>query len=110
VDVAKIGGGTPIVEDMEKANIIANKNLLPWDDTNKAMNPSGVRLGVQELTRIGFKEGDMVDVAQIFKELAIDKSDPLKIKEKVIDLRKGFKSIHYCFHEGKDPYEYHEFV
>ncbi len=110
VDVSKIGGGTPIVEDMERANIIANKNLLPWDDVKKAMNPSGIRLGVQELTRIGMKENDMSDIADIFKDVAIDKVDPIKVRESVIDLRKDFKSVHYCFYEGNDPYEYHELV
>ncbi|MEA1997936.1 MAG: serine hydroxymethyltransferase, partial [Euryarchaeota archaeon] len=45
------GGGAVVAEKLEKANIIINKNMLPSDkDPEK---PAGIRIGVQELTRIG---------------------------------------------------------
>jgi len=110
VDVSKIGGGTPIVEDLEKANIITNKNLLPWDDVNKAMNPSGIRLGVQELTRVGMSEQEMQDVAEFLKRIAIDKESPDKVRPDIIAFKSDFKNIHYCFNEGSNGYKYFELV
>src|SRR3989449_1731505 len=54
VDVKAQGGGAKGALDLERANIIANKNLLPTDTS--PVNPSGVRLGSHELTRIGMRE------------------------------------------------------
>ncbi len=109
VDVREIGGGTPIVEAMEQANIIANKNLLPWDDVDDALNPSGIRLGVQELTRIGMKEGEMEEVAELIKRVAIDKEDPKKVRQDVIELKRQFTRVHYCFHP-EEGYSYFDLV
>ncbi len=110
MDVSKLGGGTPLVEALERAHIITNKNLLPWDDVNQAMNPSGIRLGVQELTRIGMKEKDMDTVAEFFKRICIDKVAPEKVREDVREFRKGFTHIHYCFNTEVEAYKYYEIV
>ena len=109
-DVSKLGGGRKVVEDMEKANIIANKNLLPWDPNTKSMDPSGIRLGVQELTRIGMREKEMVEVAELLKRLIIGKEPVEKIRDGVIDLRKDFNQIHYCFSEGAEAYRHYKIV
>src|SRR5438093_806942 len=42
LDVAALGGGAKVAGDLEKANIITNKNLLPWDTSS--VKPSGIRL------------------------------------------------------------------
>src|SRR5207249_1368991 len=42
LDVASLGGGAKVAGDLEKANIITNKNLLPWDTSR--VKPSGIRL------------------------------------------------------------------
>jgi len=108
VDVADHGGGKQMALDLESANIITNMNLLPWD--TKPMNPSGIRLGVQELTRIGMKEGEMTDVAKFIKKVVIDKEDLKKVKEEVIEFRDGFQSIHYCFNDGVRPHKHYELI
>lgn len=110
MDVSKHGGGRVVVENLEKANVIANKNLLPWDPNTKSMDPSGIRVGVQELTRIGMREHDMKDVAEIFKKVIIDKLPPEQVANDVRALRKGFNTIHYCFHEGVDAYKHYKIV
>ena len=109
VDVSEHGGGKWADEAMEKANIITNRELLPWDDVSKAMEPSGIRLGSQELTRIGMGEGDMVDVAELIKKVVIDRVDPEKVKESVIELRRGYRTCKYCFNEG-EAYRHFELV
>ena len=53
VDVSQFGGGKECAQLLEDANIICNKNMLPRDKSS--VNPSGLRLGAQEMTRIGMK-------------------------------------------------------
>ncbi len=108
IDVSKLGGGAKVAKRLEKANIIVNKNLLPWDDLKNVNNPSGIRIGVQEITRLGMKENEMKIIAELFKRLLIDNESESKIKQEVINLRKKFKYIEYSF--VKSPaYKYYEF-
>ena len=107
VDVLKFGGGKEVSQLLEDANIICNKNMLPSDTS--AVRPSGIRLGVQELTRTGMKESEMKQVAELIFRV-MKKEDPLKVKEDVIALKKGFAKIQYCFNEGEPAYEYHKLV
>ena len=60
-------------------------------------DPSGLRLGTQELTRWGMKEDDMKEVARLFRRVLIDKEDPAEVKKDVIAFRKNFQKIHYTF-------------
>lgn len=108
VDVSKNGGGTWVAETLEKANIIINKNLLPWDDIVNARNPSGIRLGTQELTRIGMGRGEMEEIAELFKRVVIGKESVEKVKNDVIEMKKNFREVKYCF-DSKEPYEYYKF-
>jgi len=103
LDVTEQGGGAPCALDLETANIITNKNLIP-DDPGTAMRPSGLRLGTQELTRIGMTGSHMSEVAEFFKRILIDKEDPLKIKEDVTEFKKSFQTIHYCFNPDSPAY------
>jgi glycine hydroxymethyltransferase len=96
-DVKENGGGSRIAEDFEKANIIINKNLLPWDSLDQTSNPSGIRVGVQEMTRFGMKESDMKEIAHFMKRIAINKHKPDEVREDVEDFRKQFQEIHYTF-------------
>ena len=110
IDVAKQGGGRDVSLWMEQANMISNMNMLPHDDPRKPMNPSGIRLGSQELTRLGMKEDQMQDVAQFIKRVAIDKEDPKKVGRDVAEFKKDFNTLHYCFTEGYPAYQFHELV
>ena len=106
MDVNDIGGGTPLVEALEQANVITNKNLLPWDPANKALNPSGIRLGTAEVTRIGMGPQEMAEIADIFKEVCIDKKDPKVVRERVKELKRSFTKVHYCFNDGAEAYSW----
>ncbi|MEM3341359.1 MAG: serine hydroxymethyltransferase [Thermoplasmata archaeon] len=110
LDVKKLGGATKIVEDLEKANVITNKNLLPWDSVDDALNPSGIRLGVQELTRVGMKESEMKEVADIFKNLAIDKKPIEEVKQRVKELKRNFTKVKYCYTPEAEAYKFYELV
>lgn len=73
---------------LEKANILANRNTLPGDES--PFNPSGLRLGTPAVTTRGMKEKEMIKIAKFIKRILIDQEDPLKIKEEVIKLLSKF--------------------
>ncbi|MGB3458970.1 MAG: serine hydroxymethyltransferase [Halobacteriota archaeon] len=97
------GGGAVVAEKLEKANIIINKNMLPSDkDPEK---PAGIRIGVQELTRIGMKGSEMREIAALIARVVIGGEDENRIKDEVLALRAGFQHIHYCSDDG-DAYAF----
>ncbi len=97
LDVSDLGGGALVAQKLEDANIIVNKNLLPKDPPTAIKNPSGIRIGVQEMTRWGMKESDFKELARIMKKLIIDGRDVAEIRKEVIEFRKNFTKIHYAF-------------
>jgi glycine hydroxymethyltransferase len=102
VDVSDDGGGAKVADDLEAANIITNKNLLPKDTS--PVHPSGIRLGSQELTRLGMMEGEMVDVAEFLERVVKRGEAPAAVKEDVAEFKKDYNTIHYCFEEGMEAY------
>jgi len=97
LDVSDFGGGKEFADQMERSNIILNKNMLPWDSMKDSRNPSGIRIGVQELTRVGMKESEMKEIGELIKRVMVDKEEPEKVKSDVVELRGNFTKIHYCF-------------
>ncbi len=95
IDVRDLGGGDAVAKRLEQAYVITNKNMLPWDSSPD--KPSGLRLGVQELTRIGMKESDMVEIASIMKRLLIDEESADTVKEDAIALKRDFQDVKYSF-------------
>ena len=97
VDVQGYGGGRKIAESLEKANIILNKNLLPYDDQHNRENPSGLRVGFQDVTRRGFKESDVKHLCDLMLDVVKRKRKPSDVREDVIALRQNFQGIKYGF-------------
>jgi len=108
VEVSEYGRGTKVAKDLEKANIILNKNLMPWDNIDSSIDPSGIRIGTQELTRLGMKEKDMEAVAELIKRAVIDVDDKESVKKDIVELKKDFDKVMYSFDKGK-AYSYKEF-
>ncbi|MCL5783132.1 MAG: serine hydroxymethyltransferase [Candidatus Thermoplasmatota archaeon] len=104
-DVRKQGGGRKVAEYLEKCGIVLNKNLLPWDDSKHSQDPSGIRIGTQEITRIGFKEKDVRELASIMVKAISNFPDPERIQMEVKELKSRFGEIKFCFGKMK-PYEY----
>ena len=99
LDVRGQGGGHKVAKTLQEANIIVNKNLLPYDPPSAIKDPSGLRLGVQEMTRVGMKEGEMEQIALFFKKILIDKADPKRIASEVTEFRTGFTRVEFSFDE-----------
>jgi glycine hydroxymethyltransferase len=70
------------------------------------MHPSGVRIGVPEVTRLGMKETEMKEIASFIKQIVIDKSDPKVVASSVSNFRKQFQKVQYAFENSTDAYEY----
>ncbi|MDP6899261.1 MAG: serine hydroxymethyltransferase [Candidatus Thalassarchaeaceae archaeon] len=92
------GAGAKAAQLLEDAGIITNMNMLPGD--TKAMTPSGLRLGVQELTRVGMDVTQMEEVARLYARVLIHNEDPAAVKNDVRALKDEFLIIRYCFNES----------
>lgn len=97
LDVTKQGGGAKAALLLEEANIIVNKNLLPKDPPEAVKNPSGLRIGVQEMTRFGMKEDEMDVIADFMERVLIKGEEPSKVREEVKSFRSNFTKVHYGF-------------
>jgi len=108
IDITKHGDGGTIEETLEKANIIINRNLLPWDikEGRHFMHPGGIRMGVSEVTRLGMKESEMSEIAEFVKRVIIDKESVEKVKEDVAAFRTDYQKVHYCFENSTEAYKY----
>jgi len=108
VNVLSFSDGGTIEAELEKANIIVNRQLIPGDirEGRNYFHPGGIRLGVAEITRLGMKESEMKEVAGFIKKVVVDKKDKKKIAADVKKFRKDFQKVHYCFENKLGGYEY----
>ncbi len=66
VNVAQAGGGVEVAKRLEANDIIVNYNMVPGDTDPR--NPSGLRIGVPEMTRFGMDERAMGELAQLIHD------------------------------------------
>jgi glycine hydroxymethyltransferase len=106
VDIRAYGGGNKIAQDLEDANIVLNKNLLPYDDQSGKENPSGLRIGFQDITRRGFMESDVKHLCDLMLEVIKEKRKPVEVQKDVIALRKEFPTVKYGFQSVEEALVY----
>ncbi len=108
VNVLDYGDGGTIEADLEKANIIVNRQLIPGDlkAGRHYMHPGGIRLGTSEITRLGMKESEMKEIASLLKQVVVDKKDAGEIATRVKEFKTDFKKTQYCFDNKLGAYEY----
>ena len=97
VDIRSFGGGNKIAQDLEDANIILNKNLLPYDDQGSKGDPSGLRIGFQDVTRRGFREDDIKHLCDLMLDIIKSKRKPTEVQKDVTALRQQFSQIKFGF-------------
>jgi len=97
VDICDFGGGKKVAQDLEDAHIVLNKNLLPYDDQSNRDNPSGLRIGFQDVTRRGFRESDIKHLCDLMLSVIKGKRKPLEVKPEVIALKKEFNNVKFGF-------------
>ena len=86
--------GIEIADRLENNNIVVNYQALPDDESFTAA--SGLRTGVQEMTRFGMKEEDFLELAEYMAAVILDGKD---VSEKVSGFRKKFTMMQYCLPE-----------
>jgi glycine hydroxymethyltransferase len=89
VNVASAGGGVEVAKRLEANDIIVNYNMLPGDADPR--NPSGLRVGVPEMTRFGMDEPAMGELAQLMHDAINGKN----VKAQVNQLRGRFVEMQY---------------
>ncbi len=91
IRVKKYGLGNDLALRLEKNNIITNYQALPDDES--FLEASGIRMGVQEMTRFGMTEQDFKIVARHLADVIIRNRN---VKEEMKKLRKKFLEMKYC--------------
>jgi glycine/serine hydroxymethyltransferase len=86
--------GIETAELLEKNNIIVNYQGL-YDDEGFTSS-SGLRMGVQEMTRFGMKERDFGELAEYIAAVIIGKKD---VSRAVAKFREKFITMQYCLPE-----------
>ncbi|OLE71027.1 serine hydroxymethyltransferase, partial [archaeon 13_1_20CM_2_51_12] len=107
-DITKFGDGKTIEKKLEDANIILNRNLLPYDIKagRHFEAPGGIRCGVSEVTRLGMKESEMVEIADLMTRIVVRGEDSRKVASDVSEFRRDYQKVHYAFETSKDAYTY----
>jgi len=96
--------GDATAKRLEDAFIISTKTPLPYDKTEE--DCSGVRLGTQEVTRLGMAEDDMNRVAQLIKRVVVDREDPASVREDVKKLMVSFRKVKFSFESDDEAYRF----
>ena len=91
IRVSSFGDAKEIASRLEANNIITNYQALPGDET--FYHPSGIRMGVQEMTRFGMKEPDFEGLARFIAGVVLKKN---ALAAEVAEFRKKFSSMEYC--------------
>ena len=91
IRISDYGNGMDIARRLEDNSIVTNYQALPDDET--FLEPSGIRMGVQEMTRFGMGKADFDVLAGYIAEVVLHN---LPVKSEVEAFRKNFLTMHYC--------------
>jgi glycine hydroxymethyltransferase len=102
-DVRRWGGGYAAANRLQEVNIIVNKNLIPGDRPEDWDKPSGIRIGTIEVTRLGMGAAEMATIADFMHDMLVKGADAEAVRRRVIEFRRGFQTLYYCFENGLPP-------
>lgn len=91
IRVSRFGDAKEIAHRLEENNVVTNYQALPDDET--FYHPSGIRMGVPEMTRFGMKEPDFDNLARLMADIIIHNK---KAGPEVAEYRQRFQKMHYC--------------
>ncbi|MHA1480406.1 MAG: serine hydroxymethyltransferase [Candidatus Thorarchaeota archaeon] len=103
--------GMNVEENLEDANIVINRNLLPWDKKRGRdyKTPGGIRLGTSETTRLGMKESEMDAIAEFITRVVMKEEDVKKVAADVAEFKKDYQKVHYAFDTETPAYAHLRF-
>ena len=99
-DVREFGGGLHVAQQLAKANIITNKNLIPSDGPEDWDRPGGLRMGTIEITRLGMGEQEMETIADFIARILVERAEPEAVRGDVMAFRQAYQTMYYCFENG----------
>jgi glycine hydroxymethyltransferase len=105
VDVTAFGSGDGVAARLEQANIICGRTMIPKDILNANRTFSGLRLGTQEITRIGMVEENMDQVSALIERVLVKKESPARVADDVINFVSAFDKLMYCFDKTAQPFD-----
>jgi len=91
IRISKHGKGMDLARWLEDNNIVTNYQALPDDES--FLDASGIRMGVQEMTRFGMKEKDFEQLAELITDCLTKNA---VVKDKAKELRSNFLEMKYC--------------
>lgn len=97
IDIAKTCAGKDgawAAKKCEDAGIILNKNMIPGDTS--PFKPTGIRIGTQEMTRMGMGLDEMDLLADLLLDLLVAEDQVSNVRKQVYEMRAGFQTIGYC--------------
>ncbi len=93
VDLTSINlPGKSIEESLSRANIVVNRNAIPYDQ-RPPRETSGIRLGTAAITTRGMKEDAVSEIGSYILEIINnpqDESQESNTKKKVLELLKSY--------------------
>lgn len=98
------GTALEVSKNLEKANIITSMTPLPTDKSET--RASGIRLGVQEVTRLGMGGDEIAIIGSLIARVVKSPDSVSIVKEEVKELADRFRTIHYTFSDSEPAYEW----
>lgn len=99
-DVRQFGGGLQVAQQLARANIITNKNLIPADRPEDWDHPGGLRMGTIEITRLGLGEAQMETIADFIARVLVERVEPETVCDNESAFRQPYQTLYYCFEHG----------
>jgi glycine/serine hydroxymethyltransferase len=93
--ILRVGNGPRAAHALEASNIVVNSQVLPTDASVTAA--SGIRLGVQEMTRFGMTEEGFRNLAGYMADIIHGE----EMAEEVAEFRSRFAEMHYCLEPAR---------
>ncbi|MEA3420319.1 MAG: hypothetical protein U9Q97_01425 [Acidobacteriota bacterium] len=91
IRIKEFGPGMEVARRLEENNILINYQALPDDETFLA--PSGIRMGVQEMTRFGMNKEDFDVLSGLIADVVIKNRN---VKEETKKFRQNFLQMKFC--------------
>jgi glycine/serine hydroxymethyltransferase len=91
IRIKNYGNGMDIARKLEENNILTNYQALPDDET--FLEPSGIRMGVQEMTRFGMTAEDFDILSGFVADVILNNRN---VREEAKTFRQNFLEMKYC--------------
>ncbi len=106
IDMKESGGAEEAVRQLERANILSTRITIPRDFPDHVDEPSGLRLGTNEISRFDMGSAEMNIIANLIARTLIDKEKPEIIRKEVSMLKDQFSQMKYVL----DPESIESFI